>query len=206
MSRFLNPLLTTVAAFTVFATPLASVHAEEESLKSIPLTELLNLKTSAFDSNLSDFDIFTALFMDVWGLLPESKIQVISDGNEVLTAFIPNDRAFKRLVTFLTSKTLTSESNIATAVMNLGEKTVENILLYHIIPGQTLTYTQALSSDGVTLSTISGSSIRINVSGSSLLLIDKKTKHTNPVIVSSKSDLNLGNKQIAHGINQVLLP
>ena len=206
MSRNLKTLIGSVVAFALFATPLASVHAEEESLKSIPLTELLKLKTSDFDSNLSDFDIFTALFMDVWGLLPESKIQVISDGNQALTAFIPNDRAFKRLVAFLTGKTLTSESNIATAVMNLGEKTVENILLYHLVPGQTLTYSQALSSDGVVLSTVSGSSIRLNASGSSLLLIDKKTKHTNPVIVNTKSDLNLGSKQLAHGINQVLLP
>lgn len=206
MSRNLKTLIGSVVAFALFATPLASVHAEEESLKSIPLTEQLKLKTSDFDSNLSDFDIFTALFMDVWGLLPESKIQVISDGNQALTAFIPNDRAFKRLVAFLTGKTLTSESNIATAVMNLGEKTVENILLYHLVPGQTLTYSQALSSDGVVLSTVSGSSIRLNASGSSLLLIDKKTKHTNPVIVTTKSDLNLGSKQLAHGINQVLLP
>ena len=206
MSRNLKTLIGSVVAFALFATPLASVHAEEESLKSIPLTELLKLKTSDFDSNLSDFDIFTALFMDVWGLLPESKIQVISDGNQALTAFIPNDRAFKRLVAFLTGKTLTSESNIATAVMNLGEKTVENILLYHLVPGQTLTYSQALSSDGVVLSTVSGSSIRLNASGSSLLLIDKKTKHTNPVIVNTKSDLNLGSKQLAHGINHVLLP
>lgn len=206
MPSLKKKIIALLSVIAISTTPLTTAAADEETLKTTPLVELLNLKSASFDSNLADFDIFTALFMDVWGLIPESDIQQITMGSDALTAFIPNDRAFRRLVTFLTGKTLSNESNIAMAVMNLGEETVESVLLYHIVPNVTISSDQALSSNGVALQSLSGDSFTVKVSGSTVTLVDKKSKHTNPVVLSAKADLNAGNLQIAHGINQVLLP
>ena len=78
--------------------PTTVANAQDEPLKSMPLTEVLNLQNAAFDKNFNDFDIFTAAWMDVWGQLPMSPIQAISNGDVALTAFVPTDRAFQRVV------------------------------------------------------------------------------------------------------------
>lgn len=56
-----------VAASALVLSPVAPAKAEEGALKTMPLTEVLNLPRASFDDNLGDYDIFTAVFMDVWG-------------------------------------------------------------------------------------------------------------------------------------------
>ena len=75
-------------ATALLFSPMSVAKAEDEPLKSMPLTEVLNLKTASFDNNFNDFDIFTSIWMDVWGQLPESPVQAISNGNTALTAFV----------------------------------------------------------------------------------------------------------------------
>ena len=58
-----------------------SANAADDALKSMPLTEVLNLQGAAFDRNSADFDIFTWVFMDVWGQLPNSPVEAISKGD-----------------------------------------------------------------------------------------------------------------------------
>ena len=181
MPSLKKKIIALLSVIAISTTPLTTAAADEETLKTTPLVELLNLKTASFDSNLADFDIFTALFMDVWGLIPESDIQQITMGSDALTAFIPNDRAFRRLVTFLTGKTLNNESNIAMAVMNLGEETVESVLLYHIVPNVTISSDQALSSNGVALQSLSGDSFTVKVSGSTVTLVIRNPSTPTPL-------------------------
>ena len=193
------------AAALLFS-PMSVAKAEDEPLMSMPLTEVLNLKNASFDNNFSDFDVFTSLWMDVWGQLPESAIQVISDGNTALTAFVPTDRAFQRVVKHLTGKKLKSEARIADAVMSLGAKTVEKVILYHVVVGDPILSPAALEANGAKLNAASGQTIGVRVSGTTITLIDKAKKHTNATVILSAVDINKGNKQVAHGINQVMLP
>ncbi|MFM8205759.1 MAG: hypothetical protein ACKN8W_05365 [Actinomycetales bacterium] len=44
------------------------------------------------------------------------------------------------------------------------------------------------------------------MNGTTITLIDKSDTNKNAVFVLSKVDINQGNTQVAHGINQVLLP
>ena len=183
-----------------------SANGADDALKSMPLTEVLNLQGAAFDRNSADFDIFTWVFMDVWGQLPNSPVEAISKGDTALTAFVPTDAAFRNLVKYLTGKTLKSERAVANAVMSLGAETVEKVILYHVIVGDPILSPDALKANGAKLNAASGETVGVKVSGTTITLIDKVKKHKNPVVILSAVDINKGNKQVAHAINQVLLP
>ena len=183
-----------------------SANAADDALKSMPLTEVLNLQGAAFDRNSADFDIFTWVFMDVWGQLPNSPVEAISKGDTALTAFVPTDAALRNLVKYLTGKTLKSERAVANAVMSLGAETVEKVILYHVIVGDPILSPDALKANGAKLNAASGETVGVKVSGTTITLIDKVKKHKNPVVILSAVDINKGNKQVAHAINQVLLP
>ncbi len=197
---------TVVAISALAISPISPAQAAEAELKTSPLTEVLNLPRASFDSNLGDFDVFTSVFMDVWGALPETKVSAISKGDTALTAFVPTDRAFRKLVRHLTGKAPTSEEAIAAAVATLGAETLEKVLLYHVVVGDPILSPAALQANGATLNSAGGQSFRVKVDGTKITLIDKTTKHTNAVVLLSKVDINKGNKQVAHGINQVMLP
>jgi uncharacterized surface protein with fasciclin (FAS1) repeats len=144
--------------------------------------------------------------MDVWGQLPNSPVEAISKGDTALTAFVPTDAAFRNLVKYLTGKTLKSERAVANAVMSLGAETVEKVILYHVIVGDPILSPDALKANGAKLNAASGETVGVKVSGTTITLIDKVKKHKNPVVILSAVDINKGNKQVAHAINQVLLP
>ncbi len=160
-----------------------------------------------FDKNWHDYDIVTQAVLAVLKAKPSSKVSVLTDGSVALTAFIPNDRAFQRLVKSLTGKTLTSEKAVFAAVAGLGIPTVEAVLLYHVVPGATITAKMALKSNGAVLKTASGKTIRVAVyGGPEISLWDKDRNARNPRVIISQTDINKGNKQIAHGIDNVLRP
>ena len=79
------------------------------------------------------------------------------------------------------------------------------MLLYHVVPGTTITAEQALGSDGAALPTaLDDASVTVSVSDDNLKLVDLDTSDGNAKVVVV--DINKGNKQIAHGINKVLRP
>ena len=69
---------------------------------------------------------------------PDSAVAVLADGDTRLTAFVPTDRAFRRLVTSVTGDRPASEKAAFGAVASLGVDTVESLLLYHVVPGATV--------------------------------------------------------------------
>jgi len=93
-----------------------------------------------------------------------------------------------------------------TDVASLGIPTVEKVLLYHVVPGSTITYRTALKSNGAKLATaLPGASIRVKVRYCVFVqLSDADPDDANPYVV--RADLNKGNRQIAHGIDRVLRP
>jgi uncharacterized surface protein with fasciclin (FAS1) repeats len=195
-----------VAASALVLSPISPAQAEEEALKTMPLTEVLNLPRASFDDNLGDYDIFTQLFMDVWGALPESAVSAISQGDVALTAFVPTDRAFRKLVRHLTGSASKNEEALAAAALSLGAETLEKVILYHVVVGNPILSPAALEANGAVLNTAAGQTFRVKVEGTTITLIDKSKKHKNAVVLLSKVDINKGNKQVAHGINQVMLP
>lgn len=204
--RNIKRIAAVATATALLFSPMSLAKAEDEPLKSMPLTEVLSLHNASFDKNLNDFDVFTSIWMDVWGRLPDSPVQVISNGNTALTAFLPTDYAFQKVVKHLTGRTFKSEGRIASAVMSLGVKTVEKVILYHVVIGDPILSPVALQANGAILNAASGETIGVRVSGTNIRLVDKHKNHTNALVILSAVDINKGNKQVAHGISQVMLP
>jgi uncharacterized surface protein with fasciclin (FAS1) repeats len=183
--------------------PTQAAPAGNKSLAAV-LTE----GQTAFDRDFSDYDILTAAVLAVLKAKPNSAVKVLTEGDTAVTAFIPNDKAFQRLVKALTGKTLKTEQAVFNAVAGLGIPTVETVLLYHVVPGATIDSAAALQSNGASLDTaLKGKVIKVAVQDNppSITLGDYN-KLPDPKVILSQVDINKGNKQIAHGINRVLLP
>lgn len=193
-----------VAAGALALTTLFAVPANAAGTTS--LATVLDTSNQAYDRNWADFDILTAAVNAVLTAKPTSAVAVLADGTTELTAFIPTDRAFRKLVKDLGGGTLKSEANVFAAVAALGIDTVEQVLLYHVVLGAPIDKAAAQAVPaGTALTTAQGSTIVVRV-GTSLILRDKATKNTNPKVILNRADINAGNNQIAHAINRVLLP
>jgi uncharacterized surface protein with fasciclin (FAS1) repeats len=193
-----------VAAGALALTSLIAAPANAAGNTS--LATVLDIQNQAFDRNWADFDILTAAVNAVLAAKPDSAVAVLADGDTELTAFIPTDRAFRKLVKDLTGKTLKTEANVFAAVAGLGIPTVERVLLYHVVLGAPIDKVTALGVPaGTALTTAEGSTFTVRVA-TALILRDKAKKNANPKVILNKTDINAGNNQIAHAIDRVLLP
>lgn len=182
----------------------AALQPATAAAKNRPLASVLLSDGNKFDSNGKDYDIVTEAALAVLKNNPDSPVKVLTTGNVRLTAFIPQDKAFAALVKDLTGKKPVNEKGAFGAIAGLGLDTVETVLLYHVVPGSTITAKKALKANGAKLTTAQGGTIKVKVSHGTITLKDKDPDLKNPKVV--QTDINKGNKQIAHGIDRVLLP
>ena len=204
--RIAAALVTACVAFALSAAP-ASAHSRSHDPGNRSLAAVLTADGNTFDRNWNDYDIVTEAVLAVLAAKPSSAVGVLADGNVALTAFLPTDRAFRNLVGDLTGKWYRSESKVFNAlVAAVGVDTVENVLLYHVVPGATITRKDAVKADGAVLQTaLAGASITVDVKWHwFVILVDNDPDDRNPWV--QKFDINRGNLQIAHGITEVLRP
>ena len=189
------------------ASALVAAPAQAAPRGTTSLAEVLAADGNRLDRNWDDFDIVEKAVYAVLQAKPDSPVAVLADGDTALTAFVPTDRAFRRLVHDLTGDRKARERGVLRAVTSFADAdTLEAVLLYHVVPGATITYFQARNADGARLETALGSKVRVNVVGAKVRLKDRDRDDLNPQVVRPLKNLNKGNKQIAHGINRVLRP
>jgi hypothetical protein len=174
------------------------------------LAAVLASDGDTFDRNWYDFDILDQAVGAVLTAKPSSAVGVLADGTVPLTAFIPNDRAFQLLAHDLTHRWYFTEKGVLNALAKAaGIDAIEQVLLYHVVPGATIDSATALASDGAVLTTAQGGTFKVDVLSKRLglvRLIDKDRNDVNPFLIPWKLDINKGNKQIAHAITFVLRP
>ena len=196
----------TITAIGVGAAPAAGASTSATGTK--PLAAVLLADKNGFDHNPYDYDVVTAAVLAVLKANPASPVKVLTDGTVALTAFLPNDRAFKLLVHQLTGRWVADEKDVFAAVAGLGIDTVEQVLLYHVVVGATITAADAVKANGAVLTTAQGSTLTVHVyhwrTGPRVRIFDTTAGNWDPRVV--RYDINAGNLQIAHGINRVLLP
>ena len=193
------------SALALVATGMGPAAAADMGTKS--LAEVLTADDGGFDKNNKDFDIVTAAVLAVLDAKPDSAVSVLADGSVALTAFVPNDKAFKILARQVTGKKIKTEKKAFTEIAGLGIDTVETVLLYHVVPGATITAKQARASDGAKLETALGETVKVKIRGAKskqIRLSDKDTNSRNARV--NVPDVNKGNMQIAHGVDRVLRP
>jgi hypothetical protein len=212
LRRRLTALLTAglAAGGTIALAPPAGAEAPP-SLASILLAD-----GDEFDRNPYDFDIVTQAVLTVLEAKPDSPVGLLTQGDVELTAMIPNDRAFQVLVGDLTGKYYggffkVNEPKVFEAVKGLGVDTVENVLLYHVVPGPPIdSNTAANVAPNTPLNTaLAGTQFRVRPVVPAfkwVVLNDNDPNDIDPFLVPSKLDINKGNPQIAHGIAFVLRP
>ena len=195
-------MISAMAVSAVALAPAAAAAPGEDALASV-----LTAEPAAYDDNASDYDILTAAVLAVLEAKPDSKVTVLTDGTAPLTAFLPTDRAFGNLVNSLTGTGPDTEQATFDAVAGLGIDTVETVLLYHVVPGAAVDAGAVLDSDGAALKTAAGPRVTVDVrSDTNVALVDKDRNARNARVVLEQTDINDGNKQLAHGIDRVLRP
>jgi len=204
--------VTALAATFTLAAGTALVAAPPSSAAPTGNRSLAKVLTSdgnRFDHNSGDFDITTEAVLAVLKAKPTSAVSVLTKGKVALTAFVPTDQAMRVLAYDLTGKWVVRESKLFGALASLGVDTLETVLLYHVVPGATITAKQALSSDGAKLTTAQGGAITVDVlapTSGKIRLQDLDPDDVDPFTVPRLLNINKGNKQIAHGISYVLRP
>jgi uncharacterized surface protein with fasciclin (FAS1) repeats len=211
MKRRVPALLAASAlALGTMATAPAASGAAAAKPGNTSLAEVLTSDGNTFDKNKNDFDIVTEAALAVVATKPESPVALLADGTTRLTVFAPTDQAFRLLAKDLTGKTIRSEKKIFEALVDLaGVDTIETVLLYHVVPGKTLTSPKVLKASGSKLTTAQGGKVKVKVRmkpSLSITLKDRDKNDQDPKVVLKALDLNKGNKQVAHGIDRVLRP
>jgi hypothetical protein len=172
------------------------------------LAKVLTSDGNRFDHNPNDFDVTTEAVLAVLKAKPSSPVSVLAKGRVPLTAFVPTDNAFRVLVYDLTGRWKVRERNVFRAVASLGIDTVETVLLYHVVPGATITARKAVRADGAALTTAQGGTLGVDVLSpvGPIRLVDRDPDDVDAFVLPRLANLNKGNKQIAHGISFVLRP
>jgi uncharacterized surface protein with fasciclin (FAS1) repeats len=183
------------------AAPDASAKAGNTSL-----AEVLAADGQKLDKNWEDFDLVEAAVFAVLDAKPDSPLGLVADGDTRLTVFVPTDAAFRSFVASIKGYAPKTEAKTLKQVVKIAGSidTVETILLYHVIAGKTLTSPKVLAAEGEKLTTAQGGAFRVHTGKKGVFLVDKDRDAANPYVVAL--DVNRGNKQVAHGINQVLRP
>jgi uncharacterized surface protein with fasciclin (FAS1) repeats len=196
-------ILAAGAVTAATALSAAPAHATDGTTS---LAEVLAADGNALDRTWTDFDILDKAVHAVLAAKPDSAVAVLADGTVPLTAFLPTDRAFRRLITDLTGDRKATERGVLRTLTEAASiDDIEATLMYHVVPGATITYRQARHADDAELTTALGPVIRVNV-GREVLLRDRDFDARNPRVLRSLRDINQGNEQIAHGIGRVLRP
>ena len=207
--RRVSALLAT-SALALGAITAAAPAANAKAVGEDSLATLLTSDGDEFDKNAKDFDILTEAALAIVGAKPDSPVALVADGTKRATVFAPTDQAFRVLVKDLTGQTIKSEKKIFESLVALaGVDTIETVLLYHVIPGKTLTSGKVLKADGAKLMTAAGKTVKVDVRMKPKLKVTLKDKDKgaqDPKAVLTALDLNKGNKQVAHGIDRVLRP
>lgn len=189
------------------ALPATAAEGRPGALGTRSLATVLAADGDRFDRRATDFDVLDRAVRTVLAAKPGSPVAVLADGSVRLTAFLPTDRAFRRLVEDLTGRHVRSEARVFAIVANSFDvDTIEAVLLYHVVPGTRVTRAEARASDGAALPTaLDGAPVRVDVRRQGrVFLLDADRDDANPRI--SKFNLNRHHRQIAHRIDRVLRP
>jgi hypothetical protein len=205
LTRSIGVAAAATALLAAGIAPAAQADGHEPGTTS--LAEVLAADGDTFDGRWGDYDVVTEAVNAVLAAKPSSPVSVLADGTVPLTAFIPDDRAFRILVQDITGTAPASDEAAFAAVAGLGIDTVEAVLLYHVVPGATIDSAAAAASDGAALTTALGADVTVRVNGpGNIRLVDADVDDRNPKLEVPRLDINEGNQQIAHGITLVLRP
>jgi hypothetical protein len=210
----MNHLVTRLALLSAGALAAAGLTAPTATAAPAPLgqrslAQVLAADGTRLDRNWQDFDIVEQAVIAVLDAKPKSPVGLLADGSARLTAFAPIDQAFRDLVGDLTGKRPRTEKQTLRKLLQAVDiDTLEQVLLYHVVPGKTLASPAVIkaSKAGAKLKTAQGGKVKVVNRQGNITLIDKDPDLGAATVILNGVDINQGNRQIAHAIDAVLLP
>jgi hypothetical protein len=215
------------AAVATAITPGAASAAPDEGRS---ILEVLQADGNRLDKNWGDFDITHKFMTDAIaegpGLIfkgsPRSAREIneafaaLADGSYELTAFLPTDRAWRRVLV-----DMEPEGPVAKKQVDPTEKAVyaelrgvvggtspiwQFILLNQIVPEQKLNYRQLRQSDGDQLETAIGGYLEVDKGSRGRVFLRDEAPFKDMVVKRNTTDINKGNPQIAHAVKRISVP
>lgn len=198
---------------------LAAAPASADETSEMTLADMILADADGqYDWKFWDYDIIgevvLAIVQDATGDNPTVSTDLLAatDPEQTLTAFLPDDMAFRRLAHDLTGRWIWRESKIIPALLDAvgGDlQLINDIVEYHVVPGLAIDSATAAASSGASLPTVQGETIKVFVKkswwGPRIWLIDK-----DPDVRNARVDLrdvdNYAVNGIWHGITRVMLP
>jgi len=209
MRRAISIALMAALIAGAFALP-ASAKSGNKGEATTLADQILADADGRFERRLSDYDIISEIVRAILDSGISTQLGAAADPNVELTAFLPNDRAFRRLAHDLTGQWIRNEADIIPALLTAvsGDLALVNAIVeYHVVPGK-ITARTALRSDGAELTSIMGASFEVDVKNrrrAKVELIDNDPDLRNPRLI--RWDLNnYATNGIWHGIDRVLIP
>lgn len=205
--RIATAAVAVLAASTAVAgtvAPASAAPAPAAKAGNTSLAQVLAADGTKLDKNWKDFDLLEAAVLTVLDAKPDSPVGLLAQGDQRLTAFAPTDQAFRLLVKDLKGFAPKTEAKTLKQVAKLGVDTIETVLLYHVVAGKTLTAKKVLAAEGTKVATAQGGKIKVHVIKGKVTLLDADKDDRNPRVIVT--DINKGNKQVAHAIDRVLRP
>jgi uncharacterized surface protein with fasciclin (FAS1) repeats len=160
------------------------------------------------DGRWGDYDIAEKAIYAVLEAKPDSPLAAVANGRIGLTVFVPTDAGFRRFVLDVTGRLPRTEAATFNRVAQIADvDTLEAVLLYHVTKrlnsGQVV---RASKGGGTGFVTAQGRALKIVARHGTIRIADKDPQIQDPRVIISKTDVNKGNRQLAHGISRVLLP
>lgn len=207
-----------VALVASAVAPATAAPIDRTAMGTRSLATVLDVANPAFDRNWADFDILTKAVATVLTVKPNSPVKKLANGRNALTCFAPTDLAFKYFAEAATGKTIRTESNVFNGVVQYagtlatglgGGATavdvVETVLLYHCTAGTINSHAAIAAAHArAKLTMFAGGQIGLRMVHGQIALYDAALKFRNARVIVT--DINGGNKQLAHAINRVLVP
>lgn len=177
--------------------------ADEPLGTDVALADLLD-DGDVVDRDGSDLDLLDLAVAQVLERNPGSPVAVLTDPTAPVTAFLPDDAAIITMLERLLPGRVRNEVSAAIRLRLIGTHAVEQILLTHVVPGQTLTAEDLTGLAGTDLVTAHGAAVGVTVEAGTVVLVDPATQFADPAVTGP--DVNAGQVQIGHVVDAVLLP
>lgn len=209
MRRAISVGLTAAMIAGALALP-ASAGSGPSRAKTTLGEQILSDADGKYDRKWSDYDIIGEIVKAILDSGIETRLGASVDPNVELTAFLPNDKAFRRLAHDLTGKWVSKESKVIPAILGAvgGDLALVNAIVeYHVVPGKIKART-AVRSDGAVLTSIMGESFTVDVKNKrafKVQLVDNDPDLRDPRLIRRDLD-NRASNGVWHGIDRVLIP
>lgn len=198
-----------LAGTTLAATTVPTQGAtEQQAAGTRSLAKVLAADGHHFDHNWRDFDITDYFIGRVLEKKPDSDLAIVAKGWKRVTAFLPTDYGWRTTAREILGRDFRSERRIARAMWRAAGNAglVEQHLLYHLVPDATITYREARLAAPTKLTTLEGGELKVRYRHGRVVLADFNADSPNARAYRPVSNINKGNRQIAHGISSMLSP